>query len=79
MTSSSRPCPSDGGPPTVSAVLGKHADMLWTDNYNPAIKAVLLTGESSKNYPGVKTLTDLGHAISPRASTIPSARPRDAA
>lgn len=54
--------PFDGGPPTVSAVLGKHADMLWTDNYNPAIKAILLTGESSKNYPRVKTLTELGHA-----------------
>lgn len=53
--------PFDGGPPTVSAVLGKHADLLFTDNFNPSIKPIVITAEPSKHYPGVKTLTELGH------------------
>lgn len=56
-----QPVPFDGGPQTVSAVLGGHADAVFTDNYNPALKAVFLTGLPSKNYPDTKTLTELGH------------------
>ena len=53
--------PFNGGPPTVAAVLGSHADALVTDNYNDAILPLVLTGEPSPHYPGVKTLTELGY------------------
>ena len=52
--------PFNGGPPTVAAVLGGHADALITDNYNDALKAIALTGAPSEFYPGVKTLKELG-------------------
>lgn len=53
--------PFNGGPPMVAAVLGGHADMLITDNYNSALRPIALTGESSKDYPGVPTLEELGY------------------
>lgn len=52
--------PFNGGPPTVAAVLGGHADLLITDNFNAALKPLALTGGSSAFYPGVKTLSELG-------------------
>jgi tripartite-type tricarboxylate transporter receptor subunit TctC len=54
--------PFNGGPPTVTAVLGGHADALITNNANDALLPVVLTGEASPHYPGVKTLSDLGYA-----------------
>lgn len=56
-----QPVPFDGGPPTVSAVLGGHADAVFTDNFNPALKPLVITGSPSKHYPGVPTLAELGH------------------
>ncbi|AWB34420.1 Bug family tripartite tricarboxylate transporter substrate binding protein [Orrella marina] len=52
--------PFNGGPPTVAAVLGGHADSLITDNFNDSLKAIALTGQPSDFYPGVKTLKELG-------------------
>ncbi len=57
-----RSIPFNGGPPSVAAVLGGHADALITDNFNDAILPLAMTGEQSPHYPGVKTLTELGHA-----------------
>jgi len=54
--------PFNGGPPTVAAVLGGHADFLITDNYNAALRPLVMTGVASPHYPGVKSLTELGHA-----------------
>lgn len=54
--------PFNGGPPSVAAVLGGHADALITDNFNDAILPLAMTGEPSPHYPGVKTLTELGHS-----------------
>lgn len=56
-----RTIPFNGGPPTVAAVLGGHADALITNNANDALLPVVLTGEASSHYPGVKTLTELGY------------------
>ncbi len=53
--------PYNGGPPTVAAVLGGHADLVITDNFNPAIKPLAMTGEPSPHYEGVKSLTELGY------------------
>lgn len=65
--------PFNGGPPTVAAVLGGHADALITDNYNAALRPLVMTGEPSPHYPGVKTLTDLGHGIKTGVSYIVAA------
>ena len=56
-----QPVPFDGGPPTVAALLGGHVDAGFTDNYNPALRPLFLTGDANPNYPGVKTLTEMGH------------------
>lgn len=56
-----RTIPFNGGPPTVAAVLGGHADALITNNANDGLLPVVLTGEASSHYPGVKTLTELGY------------------
>ncbi len=53
--------PFNGGPPMVAAVLGGHADALITDNFNSALRAIALTGESSEFYAGVPTLEELGY------------------
>lgn len=45
----------------MAAVLGGHAGALITNNANDALLPVVLTGEASSHYPGVKTLTDLGY------------------
>lgn len=55
------PLPFNGGPPMVAVVLGGHADALIMDNYNSALRAIALTGESSEYYPGVKTFAELGY------------------
>ncbi len=54
--------PFNGGPPTISALLGGHVDLIWTDNYNSGVKAIVLPGKPSKYYPGVPTFSDLGFA-----------------
>ncbi|MCL1940094.1 MAG: tripartite tricarboxylate transporter substrate binding protein [Desulfovibrionaceae bacterium] len=56
-----QPVPFDGGPPCVAAVLGGHADALYTDNYNPALRPLFLGAAPSEYYPGVPTLAELGH------------------
>lgn len=53
--------PFNGGPPTVAAVLGGHADFLITDNYNAALRPLVMTGVPSPHYPDVKSFTQLGY------------------
>lgn len=53
--------PFNGGPPTIAAVLGGHADLVITDNFNPSVRPLALGSIPSEHYPGVKTLSELGY------------------
>lgn len=52
----------DGGPPSVAAAIGGHVQCILTDNYNMALKPLVVTNPSKGEfYAGAPTFAELGH------------------